>query len=110
MQGDEILLDSEVRQQRACVPRVLGRDALHVAQRLQRTGRDVIQVADRCGDDVKRAGCVVFHATSLPFIGARHPVIGQSRKFHQDFTVACVCCADGETQDITNHGNHTRSR
>src|SRR5262245_18599927 len=52
------LLDAMVRQQSCGVPCVLACDQVHLAQYTQRSERDVFQVANRCGDHIKRAGHV----------------------------------------------------
>ena len=48
--------NSEMLQQLSGVPRVLGRHHVALLERAQRAQRDVLQVADRRGDQVKRAG------------------------------------------------------
>src|SRR5690606_4103651 len=49
-------LDAEVGQQMPGMPRVLGTDRVDRAQRIQRTRRQVGEVADRRGDDVEGSG------------------------------------------------------
>ena len=48
--------DAEMFEQLAGMPRVLGGDDVTLAQDAERAERDVLEVANRRGDEVKRAG------------------------------------------------------
>ena len=49
--------DSEMLQQSPGVARVLGSDDVALAQHAQRAQRDVFEVANGRGDEIKRPGC-----------------------------------------------------
>lgn len=53
MMGIEFLLDAEMFQQERSRPRILGEYEIHVAQDIDRTQRNVVEIADRGGNDIK---------------------------------------------------------
>ena len=57
---DGFARDAKVREEVPRSPRVLGQDSLARAQRLERTHRQVSEVADRRRDEEQRAGHSVF--------------------------------------------------